>query len=41
MGKYALFEALRGFLIDYDDLDLMDAFLNELKYIFMRIIVYI
>lgn len=31
MGKYALFEALRGFLIDYDDLDLMDAFLNELK----------
>ena len=31
MGKYALFEALRGFLIDYDDLDLMDVFLNELK----------
>lgn len=31
IGKYALFEALRGFLIDYDDLDLVDIFLKELK----------
>ena len=29
--KYSLFMALRGFLIDYDNLELVDFFLDELK----------
>ena len=29
--KYDLFKALRGFLIDYDDFELLDFFLTHLK----------